>query len=329
MAPSLLHPPSQLSHAAALQLSQQAPAVLRSSPSTVSASPLSALFSASESPELWTKYENLLLSCLRTGDERAAHQCLERLVARFGNDNERVMAFKGLLKEADAENNGQLELVLKEYDQILSDNDTNIPITKRRIALLRSLGRVSDAASSLVRLLEFSPTDAEAWSELAEIYLTQGLYAQAIYALEEVLILAPNAWNIHARLGEMQYMAATASGAGAGPYRKYLAEALKRFARSIELCDDYLRGYYGLKLVTSEVLGDSAGSTKQNGADEFSLPDPATIERLNELATAKLSEIVRHAAARDPGWCGYDELEVAAARELLTKDASALPGVVR
>lgn len=30
---------------------------------------------------------------------------------------------------------------------------------------------------------------------------------------------------------------------------KRLAEALKRFCRSIELCDNYLRGYYGLKLV--------------------------------------------------------------------------------
>jgi len=31
---------------------------------------------------------------------------------------------------------------------------------------------------------------------------------------------------------------------------KLLAEALRRFCRSIELCDDYLRGYYGLKLVS-------------------------------------------------------------------------------
>lgn len=30
---------------------------------------------------------------------------------------------------------------------------------------------------------------------------------------------------------------------------KQLSEALKRFCRSVELCDDYLRGYYGLKLV--------------------------------------------------------------------------------
>jgi hypothetical protein len=41
-------------------------------------------------------------------------------------------------------------------------------------------------------------------------------------------------------------MAATASESGAD---KYLAESLRRFCRSIELCDDYLRGYYGLKLV--------------------------------------------------------------------------------
>lgn len=38
--------------------------------------------------------------------------------------------------------------------------------------------------------------DAEAWAELADIYFSQGLYAQAIYSLEEVLVLAPNAWNV-------------------------------------------------------------------------------------------------------------------------------------
>lgn len=47
----------------------------------------------------------------------------------------------------------------------------------------------------------------------------------------------------------MEYMAATASGADENTTRKYLAESLKRFCRSIELCDDYLRGYYNLKLV--------------------------------------------------------------------------------
>jgi regulator of sirC expression with transglutaminase-like and TPR domain len=74
------------------------------------------------------------------------------------------------------------------------------PITKRRIALLRSLGRTSDAVNALNALLDFSPTDPEAWSELADIYASQGLYGQAIYALEEVLVLMPNAWNVRTHL---------------------------------------------------------------------------------------------------------------------------------
>jgi tetratricopeptide (TPR) repeat protein len=58
------------------------------------------------------------------------------------------------------------------------------------------MGRTSDAVSSLVQFLSFSPTDGEGWAELADLYLTQGLYQQAIYALEEVLVMAPNAWNV-------------------------------------------------------------------------------------------------------------------------------------
>jgi hypothetical protein len=126
MAPSLLHPPSHLSPAEALQLSQLAPTVLRNLPQSVSASPLLSLFSAPETPELWITYENLLLSCLRTGDEESAHKCLERLIRRFGDDNERMMALKGLIKEVGAENNAALEVVLKEYDAILDAEPNNI-----------------------------------------------------------------------------------------------------------------------------------------------------------------------------------------------------------
>ena len=52
-------------------------------------------------------------------------------------------------------------------------------------------------------------------------------------------------------------MAANANSEG-NP-QKYLAEAVKRFCRSIELCDEYLRGYYGLKLVS---IPDSMAETR-------------------------------------------------------------------
>lgn len=60
--------------------------------------------------------------------------------------------------------------------------------------------------------------------------------------------------------------------------------------------------------------------------DDFSLPPVATIEKLSEKATEKLSEIVRRSSAKERGWCGYEESELAAARELLAEEST---GIVR
>jgi tetratricopeptide (TPR) repeat protein len=138
-------------------------------------------------------------------------------VIRFGDKDERILALKGLVKEAEATNNSDLEKVLEEYEVLLELNGSNIvrltgaslifpdmadmlqPIHKRRIALLRSMGKVSESISALNSYLDFSPTDSEAWAELADMYLSQGLYSQTIYALEEVLVLMPNAWNVRHR----------------------------------------------------------------------------------------------------------------------------------
>ena len=50
-----------------------------------------------------------------------------------------------------------------------------------------------------MELLESSPTDIEAWTELSDLYLSKGLYSQAEFCLEEVLLAAPNAWNVCSR----------------------------------------------------------------------------------------------------------------------------------
>ncbi|KAI0977349.1 tetratricopeptide [Xylaria arbuscula] len=313
MSSSLLHPPSHLPPATALRHSQQAPLILESSPGAISTSILQSILSSSETQELWTVYENLLHSCLRTGDDQSAHQCLARLVNRFGNENERVMALKGLLKEATATDDATLDLVLAEYEQILQTNPANLPIAKRRAALFRSMGRNSAAVNALTQLLDMSPTDAEAWAELADLYLAQGLYSQAIFAQEEVLVLQPNAWNVHARLGEMLLMAAKTSDAS-----KRLTEALKRFCRSVELSDNYLRGYYGLKLTVQQLLNEaSSKASKASESEEWPIPPSSTLQKLDEVATEKLAEIVRRNTSGEKDWQGYDKAEIAAARELL------------
>lgn len=129
MAPSLIRSQAHLTNKEVLELAQQAPKILLKNPRAFSTSPLLALFTASESTELWIIYENLLLACLRTGDDASAMEFLARLVTRFGNDNPRIMALKGLVREALAENKAELEEILGDYDTILAsmnDVDTNI-----------------------------------------------------------------------------------------------------------------------------------------------------------------------------------------------------------
>jgi hypothetical protein len=66
-----------------------------------------------------------MLSCLRTGDEESAHICLERLTARFGADNEKLMALGGIFQEAVAQDDAALKRILEEYETILNKDPTN------------------------------------------------------------------------------------------------------------------------------------------------------------------------------------------------------------
>lgn len=67
-----------------------------------------------------------MLSCLRTGDEQSAGLCLERLTERFGAENERLMALRGLFQEAIAVDDAALKQVLEEYERILKDDPANM-----------------------------------------------------------------------------------------------------------------------------------------------------------------------------------------------------------
>jgi hypothetical protein len=126
----------------------------------------------------------------------------------------------------------------------------------------------------------------------------------------------------HAHTATLHYLSTSSANP---PHLPALALALKHFCRAVELNDAYLRGYYGLKLVSSKlltVLNDSTATTtvKRGNAqddDEIPIPKIASVKKLEEIATKKLGEIVRNAKA---GKTGYDEAEVIAARELLDRD---------
>lgn len=119
-----LSSPRRQSNSEALSLSRQAAHYLRNSPSSNTLIPIPS-FSFAESTESWAIYERLLVSFLRTGDDKAAHQCLEKLIDRFGPTNERVMGLRGLYQEAVANNQSALEKILAEYNDVLAEDPAN------------------------------------------------------------------------------------------------------------------------------------------------------------------------------------------------------------
>lgn len=338
----LLQSPLSTSPATTIAISQKAPSFLVSQSQWSLPWPLS-LLANNESQEKWASYENLFLACIQTGDLPSTSRCLEALTARFGESNERVLVLTGMCKEAYAQTDEELKGVLAWYDELLKEDAGIFGISKRRVALLRSMGKMQEAVNGLVALLDTTPNDPEAWAELADLYLTLGLYEQTIYCLEEVLLVMPNAWNMHAKLGEVVFISAGA--VAGGDLLKALSESMRRFCRSVELCDDYLRGYYGLKLVSMasmmqvrfesdttqttarliEAIPNANNQKPQKASSEAGAGDQApptleSVKKLNEIATSKLGEIVRRSSSGEKGWDGYKQAELIAARELLDRD---------
>ena len=114
------------SNSEALSLSQQTAQYLQKHASIGTFTIPIPFLSYRESTDTWFLYEKLFMSCLRTGDDKAAFNCLEKLIDRFGATNERVMGLRGIYQEAVAKDDTALERVLKEYNDVLDEDTVNI-----------------------------------------------------------------------------------------------------------------------------------------------------------------------------------------------------------
>ncbi|RPA77241.1 hypothetical protein BJ508DRAFT_228915 [Ascobolus immersus RN42] len=296
---------------------------------TLAPSYLSSSAASRDTYSNWALHETLFYACIRGGDDRTASLALQRLSDRFGSDDDRVAGMRGVLSEVAATTTTELEEVLRGYDEVLEKDPTKLPIAKRRITLLITLSRHSEAILSLVKLLTSFPTDTESWGQLSALYFQAQLYEKALFCLEEIVLMIPNAYNIFARMAEISYKHAQHeySGFATPAVVKALRDSVRYYSRSLELCDGYLRAFYGLKVVTRAVLGGEFGdvwsgekkkrSVVPGGEEEVVMQGRKVLEGLEALATRKLGEIVGHTKAGTKGWQGYDLAEVAAAEELL------------
>ena len=106
-------------------------------------------------------------------------------------------------------------------------------------------------------------------------------------------------------------------------------KSVQHFCRSIELCEDYLRGFYGLALVCMRSNAISAWLTTIQASahlletDRGEKSDPAvlskkTLGRLKSFALQRLREIVQSRSVNEQHWAS-SRSELIAAQAILNR----------
>ncbi|EGO01303.1 hypothetical protein SERLA73DRAFT_179463 [Serpula lacrymans var. lacrymans S7.3] len=229
----------------------------------------------------WDFLEQLTLAAIDVGRTDVADRCLQLLSDKFP-ESARVECLTGIRIEAV----DSLETALKYYDDLLSTDSAREGIWKRKISVLRRMGKVDKAANELVEFLDTYYVDVEAWLELADIYATCNQYDQSLQALSQVLILAPQNPFYALQFAETAYT----SGDIPLAIKVFLVvvnmthgDESETLAESTPL-GVTVRAWYGVKLCARRLRQDPRLSTSSSSQTTA----PRNVELLDELATERL-----------------------------------------
>lgn len=232
--------------------------------------------------DLWSILEQVAIAAIELSRFDLAELCISRLTSRFPN-SQRVTALQGMLLEGQGKPRAAIEL----YEDVLNKGETSLILSRRRIAAIKSLGDAKGTVEALNLHLDTFYTDPEAWQELAEVYASQGLYAQSAFALEEVLLQIPQNSFFHLKYAETLYTGGD------------IVKAYKAYLRVLEMCQSdgesktqgggaqgpWLRALWGTKVATAALIASPPTSSRSSGAEEA---DVGKVNKIDELVTSLL-----------------------------------------
>ncbi|WFD39269.1 TPR-like protein [Malassezia japonica] len=241
--------------------------------------------------EHWAFLEQVGLAAAELGKYELADLCLSRLSTRFP-DSPRVVLFQGTVLES----KGLLREAQHLYETFLRIEPVHMLINKRRIAAIRAQpDGVADATEALAEFVDHFPLDQESWQELASLYTEQNKYAQAAYALEELLLLAPHNSYYLLQYAETLYT----MGEIAKAYKIYLRilelgegnMKPKSGRASDRVSGPWVRTLWGLKVCTTQLLAHSDKRTSTDGE--------VTAEKVPEIDTLVTQLMLENVYAPD------------------------------
>ncbi|KAL5014483.1 hypothetical protein ScPMuIL_008753 [Solemya velum] len=189
--------------------------------------------------ELWTVYEQVCIAALDCRRMDVAEICFEALSAKFPG-SVRVRRLQGMKYEAEE----RYEYARREYDDILEEDNANMFVRKRKVAMLKSQNKIAEAIEELYQYTKKFMTDFEAWMELCDLYLVEQDYTKAVFCMEELIMSNPHNHLYHQKYAEIKY---TQGGA------ENMELARSYFAQAVKLNPNNMRALYGMFLSSSHL----------------------------------------------------------------------------
>ncbi|XP_069777087.1 ER membrane protein complex subunit 2 isoform X2 [Narcine bancroftii] len=198
--------------------------------------------------DIWIIYEQVMIAALDCSRDDLAMQCLRELFKQFPGSH-RVKRLNGMRLESLE----RYDDANKMYDEILQEDPTNTAARKRKIAILKALGKTTEAIRELNEYLEQFVGDQEAWHELAELYINEHDYGKAAFCLEELMMTNPHNHLYCQLYAEVKYTHGGLENLEIS--RKYFSQALKLNNRN-------MRALFGLYMSASHIASNPKANAK-------------------------------------------------------------------
>ncbi|KAJ3475153.1 hypothetical protein NLI96_g12026 [Meripilus lineatus] len=246
--------------------------------------------------ESWESLEKLTLAALDEENYEVADECLKLISDRFPN-SPRVDCLTGIRMEATE----RPEIALRYYEELLEADSSNSAIWRRKVSVLRRMGKIDAAVTELSALLDTFYTEVDGWLELADLYNSCQQYTYALQSLSHALLLAPQNPFHFLLFAETAYLASD------------IPLSLKTYLQVVDMTDEEddevppsdsvptgitLRAWFGVKLCTYKLVSEPRSIS--NSGSQTPAPTTGNISSLDELATERLRTAYLNTTGESP-----------------------------
>lgn len=215
-----------------------------------------------DTQELFTLYELQFYLSLLTSHDIEAKSYLDRLNDQFNSKkSQRIKLLQSVYLEATGDAKGASKILESHPDELRS--------SRRLTTLSRSQKGAESYIESLIYYLDLLPSDIVAWAELADEYGKVGEYDKGIFALKEILLQEPHAYNIFYKVGLFYYYKFLQSYNDKLDkkdkqleWMELLVNARNLFLRAVEIGGDYAKGWMGVYTISTADFNKKLASNK-------------------------------------------------------------------